>query len=86
MKATAAGDAAEGRTAEGDLVIVRAEPALGAFRVERLLTVDGKVHVRLLSYRDGRFRVVPLDDVAPCPPGTPAAGQGKKAASTPSSG
>lgn len=86
MKATAQGSTVARDTVEGDLVIVRAEPALGAFRVERLLTVDGKAHARLLSYRDGRFRVVPLDDVAPCPPGTPAAGQGKKAASTPSSG
>lgn len=72
--------------APGVLVIVRASPALGAYRVERLLDVDGAVHARLLSYADGRFRVLPLIDVAPCPPGTPAAGQGTKPASTPSSG
>ncbi|MBI1945710.1 MAG: hypothetical protein HYS27_08440 [Deltaproteobacteria bacterium] len=72
--------------AVGDLVILRSEPALGAHRVERVLDVGGAAHARLLSYRDGRFRVVPMDDVALCPPGTPAAGQGKKAASTPSSG
>lgn len=70
----------------GALVIVRSQPALGAHRVERLLDVDGAAHARLLSYGDGRFRVVPLADVAPCPPGTPAAGQGTRAASTPSSG
>ena len=70
----------------GDLVIVRGSAPRGAFRVERLLAIDGKAHARLLSYQDGRFTVVPLDELAPCPPGTPAAGQGKKAASTPSSG
>lgn len=72
--------------AVGDLVILINARELGAHRVERLLDVAGSPHARLLSYRDGRFRVAPLGDVAPCPPGTPAAGQGSKDASTPSSG
>ncbi len=70
--------------APGALVVVRARPELGAHRVERVLDVEGAAHARLLAYRDGRFRVVPLAEVAPCPPGT--AVQGTKDASTPSSG
>lgn len=70
----------------GDLVIVRAAPARGAYRVERLLDVDGVAHARLLSYGDGGFSVLPLAEVAPCPPGTPAAGSGTSSATTPSPG
>lgn len=71
---------------DGDLVIVRGAPERGAFRIERLLDVDGVAHARLLAYRDGRFTVIALAHVAPCPPGTPAGGQGSRPATTPSSG
>lgn len=69
----------------GELVIVRGAPERGAFRVERLLTVGDAAHARLLSYGDGGFSVVPLTDVAPCPPGTPAAGRARRSATAPSS-
>lgn len=70
----------------GRVVVLRGQHERGAYRVERLLDVGGVVHARLLAYRDGRFSLVPLNDVEPCPPGTPAAGQGKSDASTESSG
>lgn len=41
-------------------------PALGVARLERLLPPD---RARLFCYDEGRFVIVPLDEVAPAPPG-----------------
>lgn len=63
-----------GAIVEGAVVILRDHRERGVFRVERLLDVAGVAHARLLSYRDGRFSVVPRAWLVACPAGVPAAG------------
>jgi hypothetical protein len=53
----------------GDLVVVPAEPGLGVGRLERIVTVDGREHARVILYDDGRIVLRALTDVARCPPG-----------------
>lgn len=46
------------------------QPALGVARLERLLPLGAApTHARLFCYDDGRFVIVPIDDVTPAPPG-----------------